>query len=104
MKYENLAEIYFNRGDNFMMLNNFELALEDFNKAIELEPFYPYYIFYRAYLYQDNGYNAEAINDYDRVLLYNPEDYVAMTNRGEAYYALGNKNAAFLDFYKSQGI
>lgn len=102
LKYENLAEIYFNRGDNFMMLNNFELALEDFNKAIELEPFYPYYIFYRAYLYQDNGYNAEAINDYDRVLLYNPEDYVAMTNRGEAYYALGNKNAAFLDFTKAK--
>jgi tetratricopeptide (TPR) repeat protein len=96
------AELYNNRGSLYLLLNNNNLALEDYCKAIELEPYYASYRFDRAYLYQENGNNTEAIADYDVVIALEPENYIAITNRGEAYYALGDKKKAFIDFKRAK--
>lgn len=99
-KYDktDVAEIYNLRASSYMELKKMELALNDYNKAIELEPYFAQYIFDRAYFYQENGRNEEAIEDYNLVIKIEPEDYMALTNRGEAYYALGDKKKALQDF------
>jgi tetratricopeptide (TPR) repeat protein len=96
------AELFNNRGYSYRLLNNFELALNDYNKAIELEPLDAAYRFNRAFLYQDNGKNREAIDDYDVVIKLEPDNCIAITNRGEAHYALGEKNKALADFRRAE--
>jgi tetratricopeptide (TPR) repeat protein len=96
------AELFNNRGYSYMLLKDYEAALKDYNKAIELEPYYASYRFNRAYLYQDNGKNKEAIEDYNVVIELEPENYIAITNRGEAHYDLGDKNRALADFEKAK--
>lgn len=99
-KYESadIAEIYNLRASSYLALNKKEQALNDYNKAIELEPYFAQYIFDRAYFHQVIGRNKEAIVDYNLVIKIEPEDYIALTNRGEAYYALGDKKKALQDF------
>ncbi len=96
------AELFNNRGYSYMLLKDYEAALKDYNKAIELEPHYASYRFNRAYLYQDNGKNKEAIEDYNVVIELEPENYIAITNRGEAHYAIGDKKKALADFEKGK--
>jgi len=93
-----MAELYHNRGYNYMMLKNYESALLDFNKALELEPYYASYRHDRGYILQEIGKNKEAIEDYDLVIKLEPENFTAITNRGEAHYALGDKEKALIDF------
>ena len=102
LKYPDLAEIYNNRALTYGSLKQYELALPDHNKAIELEPYKASYLFNRATYYKNINLNKEAIKDYDLVLLYDPENFIAMTNRGEAHYALGSKEMAFADFTKAK--
>ena len=104
LKYPDLAEIYNNRALNYGSLKQFELALSDHNKAIELEPYKASYLFNRASYYKNINLNKEAIKDYDLVLLYEPENVIAMTKRGEAHYALENKEMAFADFTKAKEL
>jgi len=96
------AELFNNRGHSYMLLKEYEEALKDYNKAIELEPHYASYRFDRAYLYQDNGKNKEAIGDYNVVIELESDNYIAITNRGEAFYALGDKKKAIADFEKAK--
>jgi len=102
MKEYGQDELLNNRGRSYMQLNNYEAALNDYNKAIKLEPHFAIYRFDRAFLYQENGKNKEAIEDYNVVLKLDPQDCVAMTNRGEAYYAIGDKEKAKADFEKAK--
>jgi tetratricopeptide (TPR) repeat protein len=96
------AEIYNNRGHTYMILKNYKSALNDYNKAIELEPHFALYRFNRAYLFQDNGNNNAAIEDYNIVIKLEPENCVAITNRGEAHYAIGDKSLALIDFNRAK--
>ena len=102
LKYSDVAEIYHNRGYTYEILEQYESALKDYDKAIELEPYKAFYLFNRAFLYQSQEKNIEAIKDYDMVILFEPENAKALTNRGEAHYALGNKEKAYADFIKAQ--
>lgn len=96
------AELFHNRGYTHMMLKDFKSALDDYNKAIELDPYQAHYRFNRAFLFQDNGKNQEAIEDYNMVIKLEPENYIAMTNRGEAHYAIGNKEMALSDLNRAK--
>jgi len=96
------AEIFNNRGDTYQQLKNFKSALDDFNKAIEFEPFYASFRFNRAYLLQEIGKFKEAIEDYDLVIKLEPENFIAITNRGEAHLALGDKDKALKDFFRAK--
>jgi tetratricopeptide (TPR) repeat protein len=100
----NVAEIHASRGNAYLELKQYDLALNDYNKAIELEPYYSLFKFYRAYLFQTTNKFPEAIVDYDSVIELDPNDYVALTNRGEVYYEVGNIVRARLDFMKAKGM
>ncbi|MDP2684497.1 MAG: tetratricopeptide repeat protein [bacterium] len=98
----NIAEKYNSRGNAYLKTKNYELALNDFNEAINLEPFNANYIFSRACFHQIAGNLPESISDYDRVIELDPDDCIALTNRGEVHYALGKKDLAKIDFLKAK--
>ena len=86
-----------NRGLIRHKLGDFKAALNDYNKAIEL---YPYY----SFIYNNRG-NAKrklrkkksALVDYDKAIELNPKNSAAYSNRGISKSELGDKEGAIKD-------
>ena len=55
---------YYNRGTAYALLRKFKQAIQDFNKAIELNPNYAAAYNNRAYCYQELGDKAKAQADF----------------------------------------
>lgn len=89
---------FVNRGSEYRRRGNFDLAIIDYNRAIELNPNYPLAYYNRGLLYFDNNNYDLAILDYSRALELDSNNYDIYYNRGIAYYKLGNLDLAFNDF------
>ncbi|NWJ98643.1 MAG: SUMF1/EgtB/PvdO family nonheme iron enzyme [Chloroflexi bacterium] len=82
------ANGYLNRGFAYIGLQQYQQALEAYDRAIELKP-----DFDLAYLNRGNGYYflkkyERAIQDYDRAIQLRPGFANGYYNRGLAYYSL----------------
>ena len=77
-----------------------EKALEDFNRAIEIDPKKAAGYLGRANALNIMGRYQEAIEDYDRTLDINPKLANAYINRGSAYSHLGETEKAIADYEK----
>ena len=76
------AEIYYNRGSNKYKLNDYEGAMLDFNKAIELNSDFTYAYVFRG-LVKDSLKNFEdAILDYNKAIKLDPKYALTYYNRG----------------------
>lgn len=89
---------YTNRGLAFDSLGNYRRAIEDYDKAIEVNPQDA-----QAYYNRGNDYNyigeyRQAINDLSMAIELNPRDAKAYTNRGIAYYNAGGYQEAIADY------
>ncbi len=85
------------RGMAYFSDNMFSPALEDFNRALELDPHYTRARYYRAIHARTRGRYEEACTDLDeciRIEPYNPE---FLTARAETHAAAGDIEAAMLD-------
>ncbi|MGD8259142.1 MAG: tetratricopeptide repeat protein [Desulfobacterales bacterium] len=87
-------------GVSSLNLNKPEKALEDFNRAIQLDPQK-----YDGYLGRANTLNTlgryeDALQDYDRALEIDPNLANAYINRGSAYSHLGQYEKAISDYEK----
>jgi tetratricopeptide (TPR) repeat protein len=85
------AEIYSNRGAIYSLKNQYQLAMNDYNKAISLNT-----DCYRAYnnrgiLYANSGRYRQAIEDFNKAALLNPAFADAYSNRAFIYYKQSNK-------------
>lgn len=92
---------YFRRGKHCYDLGDFENALEDFNKVLQLQP--PQRLASVVYVDRGNtlhelGRDDEAIADYTKAIELNPNDGVAFYNRGLSYFSI-DKNAEAIDDY-----
>ena len=67
----------------------FKHAIQDFNKAIELEPNNAYHYSCRAYIKDKTGDTEGAIEDYSTALELDPEDAITLNNLGLAEQKLG---------------
>jgi tetratricopeptide (TPR) repeat protein len=81
-------------------LKKYELALDDFNKSIEIDPKHDgistsYH--HRGWIHHTIGNLEKAIQDYSRAIELEPDYYLAHNNRGQAYQELGNFDAAIKD-------
>ncbi len=90
---------YYNRGAAYTASGDFESALSDLNKAVELnqgddEAAYSY----RATAYYDTGRYDEAIADINTLLKRHPGLYQVYLNRGTFYMAKGDYAHALADF------
>ena len=73
----------------YVNLGNFRQAIEDCDKAIELNPKLAEAYFNRALAYGNLGNHRQAIKDYDRAIELNPGYEAAHRNRAIAYGNLG---------------
>ena len=95
------AKIYFNRGLKHQNQNEYEKAIADYNKAIELNPNYVYAYGNRGISYKNLGKYELAIADYNKAIELNPKYGNAYNNRGVSYQNLEKYELAIADYNKA---
>lgn len=95
-----LSTLYAERADAYAELGMYQLAIDDYTRAIKLTP--SSYLYYdRAYVYYDMSNYERAIADFDHTLSLSPDDEYTYRGRGRSYEALGNYNQAIADFTRA---
>ena len=93
---------YYNRGDTFFDLGKFEDAIQNYDKAIELDSNVNSACYYnRGTAYFSLGKFEDAIQDYNKAIDLNPNDDLSYSNRGNAYFSLGKFEDAIQDYNKA---
>jgi tetratricopeptide (TPR) repeat protein len=99
------AGAYYNRGISKHEVGDYKGAIQDYNKAIELNT--PNL----AQAYSNRGVSKSeledymgAIEDYNKTIELNPNDGMAYNNRGLANIFLGQKDSGCLDLYKASEL
>ncbi len=92
---------YCNRGYAKHNLGDYRGAIQDYNKAIQLNPDYANAYYNRGIAKARLGDYRGAIQDYNKAIQLNPDDAEAYNNRGGAKFLLGDKNGACLDWSKA---
>ena len=92
------ADYFRNRGDTYRLMGKYEEALQDLNRAVELDPGSPYAYNARGHYY---GYAkkqyTEAISEYSKAIELNPQEAVFYSNRGDIYRLMGRYDEALQD-------
>lgn len=82
----NRAIILNNRGNAYYYKGQYDRAIEDYNKAIELNPNYTYAYYNRGLAYYQKVQYDLAIENYNKAIYLDPNDAHAYNNRGNVYY------------------
>jgi len=103
-KHNNIALAYNNLGLHYKKIGDVNRAVEEYSKAITLQPDY-----YRAYgnrsnIYKDLKQYDKAIADCNKVLEIDPNSYLTYTNRGAIYAELGQLDQALKDYNQALAI
>ena len=96
------ANRYNELGLDALLIGNYEIALQYFNKALSIEPSLVGVIYKRGNLYSVLHFSDKAIADYTLAIEFEPYYYEAYINRGIVY--LEHKQdalAAIVDFTKA---
>ncbi len=92
------ATAHFNCGVAYNAINDFENAIEQYNKASRLKPDYVEAYNNRGNAKNSLGQHVDAINDYDQAIRLKPDLAVAYNNRGVAKDSLGQHVDAINDY------
>lgn len=88
-------------GNSYADLYEYDLAVQDFSRAIALDPSYAEAYYNRGVLYwREFGNYYRAIRDLTRVIELAPSWAEAHFNRGLAYKLNGNREQAIADFQR----
>ena len=82
----------------------FKHSMDDFEKAVELEPENPYFWSCRAYVKDKLGDTEGAVRDYEKAHELDPEDATVLNNLGLAEQKLGYTSKAREFFQKSNEL
>lgn len=91
---------YRKRADESIVKGDYDLAVNDYNKAIELNPKDAVAYLNRGRAYHDKTNYDLAIADFDKVIEINPKETSAYLNRGDAFEKKGNAQQAIGDYKK----
>ncbi|HAO21509.1 MAG TPA: hypothetical protein DCQ37_14195 [Desulfobacteraceae bacterium] len=100
-KYIDNSRIFFFRAKAQYYLKDYDKAIADYNKAIELNPNLDSAYNNRGFIYDENGDYDKAIADYNKAIELNPNLDAAYNNRGSSYGKKGDYAKAFDDYNKS---
>ena len=92
---------YVNRGNAKYDLQDFRGAIQDYSKAIELDPSYAVAYFNRGNAKYDLQDYIGAIQDYSKAIELDPSYFKAYYNRGITKYFLNDIDGACLDWSKA---
>ncbi|XP_048585429.1 uncharacterized protein LOC5512045 isoform X2 [Nematostella vectensis] len=90
-----------NRAITKVMLRDAKGAIQDFNLAVELNPYAAHVYFNRANLYTSLRKYKEAEEDYTRALSLRPGDALVYKRRGDVMGKLSKREAAIQDYTKA---
>ena len=93
-----VANIYYNKGYAESDLEQHEEAIDDFTKAIELNPDFVWAYSNRGYSKNALGLYKEAIDDFTKAIELKPDYANAYNNRANAQTALGQHQKAIDDY------
>jgi tetratricopeptide (TPR) repeat protein len=98
------AEYYAERGLTYHYLKENKAALEDFNKALELDSDNPYRYSSRAFIKDYYGDHQGAVEDYRKAVELDPEDAIALNNLGIIEEKMGRLDQAQENFKRSDRL
>ncbi len=89
---------YNNRGTTYFNMEDYQAALADYTRAIELNPQFAAAYWNRGISYYDLEDYQAALADFTRAIELNPEDAAAYYNRANIYDDLEDYHAALADY------
>lgn len=89
---------YYNRGNGYMKLKQWEPAIADYTRALEVDPSYQRPYTNRAFSYLSSGEAELALADADKAIGFDPKKTFAFIVRAFAKERLGKWDAAVADF------
>ena len=92
------ARVLNNRGIAFYAVGLFDLAIEDYTEALELEPSFGAALDNRGTSYMSMGFFEFAIEDFGAAIELDANNYRAFNNRGRAFLELRFYDEAIADF------
>ncbi|MDB9405455.1 tetratricopeptide repeat-containing serine protease family protein, partial [Microcystis sp. CS-574] len=95
------AAWYVNRGFLYYNQQKYELASDDYNKAIEINPNFAEAYNNRGLLYYNQQKYELALADFSKAIEINPNFALAYNNRGGIYYNQQKYELALADFNKA---
>lgn len=102
------AAEYLERGRLKQEENNFEEAIKDYSKAIEIDPTFSEAYYVRASLFYDNDKYKEALIDLDKTISLQPSPVefhiAALILRGKSNLKIYNKEKACHDFIEARQL
>jgi tetratricopeptide (TPR) repeat protein len=98
------AREYFQRGMGSYGQGNFDQAIFEFSKAIEVDPTLGIAYNNRGVVYAREGSLERAIADFTMAIANNSKDAQAYNNRGHAYTNLGRLSQAVEDYSRAIAI
>ncbi len=93
-----MAVAYCKRGNAYYARRRYNLAMEDYNRAIRVQPDYSGAYYGRGSVYFMRGQCVAAIIEYNLVIELDPGFALAYYQRGSAYDQLGYYKQAFADY------
>ncbi len=104
LKSPGKARPYINRGSAYSLLGQWDKALADYSRGIELSPNYLDALYNRGYVYGKLGQWEKASADYSRAIEISPRYIPAYSNRGNTYAKMGLWDKAINDYSEAIGM
>jgi len=100
------AQFYNNQGAIYVAKGQYDQAISDFNKVLEIDPKFAgggaYYG--RAMVYEKKNQYDQAILDFNKALEIDPKHASAYYNRGRSYYFKKEYDKSWNDIRKAQDL
>ena len=92
------AEYYISEGHSKRMRGDYDGAIADFDRAVELDPDHAGAYYIRGMIKEEQRDYAEAIADFDRAIALEPDAADMYNHRGYSKFALADYEGAIADF------